>query len=94
VNLAQIHSAVPEIFEAQTKNDKTRAKEVLRAFLFLVTLTYDLDIQTRPSEGPNVSSLLIWRKSVQRFPVYLMHKPRKMKKSQRYKNRTLRAVTN
>jgi len=26
-------------------------------FLSLVTLTFDLDIQTRPSEGPNTSSL-------------------------------------
>jgi len=25
-------------------------------FLFLVTLTFDLDIQTRPIEGPNTSS--------------------------------------
>jgi len=27
------------------------------ANLSLVTLTFDLDIQTRPSEGPNMSSL-------------------------------------
>jgi len=27
------------------------------AFLSLVTLIFDLDIQTRPSEGPNASSL-------------------------------------
>jgi len=32
--------------------------------LSLVTLTFDLDIQTRPSKGPNVSSLYIWHKSV------------------------------
>jgi len=38
-------------------------------FLSLVTLTFDLDIQTRPSEGPNTnsSSLQIWCKSVQQF---------------------------
>jgi len=28
----------------------------------------DLDLQTRPSEGLNTSSLCTWRKSVQRFP--------------------------
>jgi len=28
----------------------------LSAFLSLVTLTFDLHIQTRPSEGPNMSS--------------------------------------
>jgi len=43
-------------------------------FLFLVTLTFDLDIQTRPSEGPNTSFVRIWRKSVQPFPRYLIHK--------------------
>jgi len=37
-----------------------------------MTLTFDLDIQTRPSEGPNTSSLWIWRNSVQRFPRYLI----------------------
>jgi len=26
-------------------------------FLSLITLTFDLDLQTRPSEGPNTSSL-------------------------------------
>jgi len=31
-------------------------------------LTFDLDLQTRPSEGTNTSSVWIWRKSVQRFP--------------------------
>ena len=48
------------------------------AFLSLVTLTFDLDIQTRPSEGPNPSSLWISRKSVQRFPRYLIHKQKKL----------------
>jgi len=47
-------------------------------FLSLVTLTFDLDIQTRPSEGPNTSSLWIWRKSVQRFPRYLRHKQKSL----------------
>jgi len=31
-------------------------------FLSLVTLTFDLDIQTRLNEGPNTSSLWIWCK--------------------------------
>ena len=30
-------------------------------------LTFDLDIQTHPSEGSNTSSVWIWCKSVQRF---------------------------
>ena len=30
----------------------------------------DLDLQTRPSEAANTSSVWIWRKSVQRFPRY------------------------
>jgi len=37
-------------------------------FFSLVTLTSDLDPQTRPSEEPNTSSMRIWRKSVQQFP--------------------------
>ena len=44
VNLLQIHSAVPEI---------TAENPVLS----VVTLTFDLDIQTHLSEGPNTSSL-------------------------------------
>jgi len=30
-------------------------------------LTFDLDLQTRPSEGPNTSFLWIWHRSIQRF---------------------------
>jgi len=37
-------------------------------FLSMVTLTFDLDIQTRPSQRPDTSSLRVWRKSVQRSP--------------------------
>ena len=51
-------------------------------FLSLVTLTFVLDIQTRPSEGPNMSSLWMWRKSIhsiQPFPRYLMHKQKNKK---------------
>ena len=43
-------------------------------FLSVVTLTFDLDLQTHPSEGPNTSRLWIWRKSVQRFRRYFIHK--------------------
>jgi len=43
-------------------------------FLSLVTLTFDLDIQTLLSGGPNTSSPWIWWKSVQRFPRYFRHK--------------------
>jgi len=37
-------------------------------------LTFDLDLQTRPSQGPNTSSVWSWPKSVQRFPRYFIHK--------------------
>jgi len=50
---------------------------VLSAFLSLVTLTFDLDIQTCQSEGPNMSSLQIWCKCVKQFPGYFTHKQKK-----------------
>jgi len=37
-------------------------------------LTFDLALQAPQSEGPNTSSMWIWRKSVQRFPIYFIHK--------------------
>jgi len=43
-------------------------------FLSLVTLTFDLGLQTSPSEGLNTSSMWIWRKSVQQFPIYFIQK--------------------
>jgi len=46
-------------------------------FLSLMSLAFDFDIQTRPSEGPNTSSLYIWCKSVQPFPRYLSDKQKK-----------------
>jgi len=65
------------------------------SFFSLVTLTFDLDIQTRPSEGPNTSNLLILCKSVQRFPGDLSHKQKKNKKvADTTKNRTLLACGN
>jgi len=36
-----------------------------------------LDIQARSSQGPSTSSLWIWRKSVQLFARYLIHKQKK-----------------
>jgi len=45
-------------------------------------LTFDLDIQTSASEGPNTSSLWIWRKSVQRFPRYLSDKQKNKQNEQ------------
>jgi len=51
------------------------------AFLSLVTLTFDLDIQTLLSEGPSTSSLCISRKSVQRFPRYLSDKQKSKQKN-------------
>jgi len=60
-----------------------RVAGVPSAFLSLVTLTFDLDIQTRPSEGPNTSNLWISRKSVQRFPRYVMHKQKTNKQTKK-----------
>jgi len=37
-------------------------------------LTFELSLQTCPSEGPDTSSVRIWRKAVQRFPRYFMPK--------------------
>jgi len=37
-------------------------------------LTFDLDLQNRPSEGPNTSLVWIWCKWVQQFPRYFIHK--------------------
>jgi len=72
VNLLQIRSAVPKI---SAKN----------LHFFSMALTFDLDLQTHPSEGTNRSSLWIWCKSVQRFPRNFIHKH----KSHSAKNRTL-----
>jgi len=36
-------------------------------FLVLVTLTFELDLQTDLSEGPSTSSVWIWCKSIQWF---------------------------
>jgi len=57
----------------QTQTARRPQKEPKMPFLSLVTLTFDLDIQTYPRKGPNSSSLWIWRKSVQRFPRYFIH---------------------
>jgi len=52
----------------------------------MVTLTFDLDLQTRLSEGPNTSFGWKQRKSVQRFPRYFIHKQKTQTDSA--KNRT------
>jgi len=58
-------------------------------FLSLVTLTFVLWPwhSNSPSEGPNTSSVWNWRKSVQRFPRYFIHK----KATDSGINRTLRS---
>jgi len=58
-------------------------------FFVQVTLTFVLDIQTRPSERPNTSSLWIWHESVQRCMTYFIHKQKKSQTAP--KNRTLRS---
>jgi len=67
--------------------------ECTARFLSLATLTFDLDIQTLPSEGPDTSSQWIWRKSIQRFPRYLMHKQNE-NVTDGARNRTLLACGN
>jgi len=57
--------------------------QAVEIFLSLVTLTFVLDIQTRPSDGPNTSSLWIWHKSVQRFPRYFIHKRKSHRQCQK-----------
>ena len=61
------------------------------AFLSLVTgdFTFDPDIQTHPSQGPNMYFLWIWRKSVQRFPIWFTNKVKKQKATDSANNRTL-----
>jgi len=54
-------------------------------------LTFDLDIQTRPSEGPNTSFMWIWRKSVQRLPTYSISYANK-NTDWRCQNRTFRSL--
>ena len=54
-------------------SDDRQAQHVLS----LVTLTFNLDIQTRPSKGPNTSSVWIWRQYIQQFPTHLIHKQTK-----------------
>ena len=51
-------------------------------------LTFVLDLQTRPSDWPNTSSMWIWRKSVHRFPRYFIHK---QKNADGAKNRIFRS---
>jgi len=57
----------------------------------VLTSTFDLDIQTLPSEGPSTSSLWVCRKSVQRFSICLKHK---QKVTHSAKNRTVLACGN
>jgi len=51
-------------------------------------LTFDLDLQTRLSEGPNTSSVWICCKSVQQFQRYFICKQKSHRQRQ---NRTLRS---
>jgi len=53
-------------------------------FLSLVTLTFDLKIQNRPSEGPNTCSLWIWRNFVQQFRRYLTDEQKNKKNKLTY----------
>jgi len=57
-------------------------------FLSILTWMFGLDLETRPCEGPNTSSLRNWSKSIQRFPRYFIHKQKEVTDSN--KNTTLR----
>ena len=78
----------------QTQTACTRKGRKCWVFLSLVTLNFDL--QTRPSQGPNTSSMWIWHKSTQQFPRYFIHN--KKPQTDSAKNRTfhssLHAVIN
>jgi len=69
VNLSQIRSAVPEI-----SNEKP----------VFVCDDLDLQLQTRPSEGPNTSSVCICCKSVKWFPRYLIHKQKSHRQCEKH----------
>ena len=69
------------------KPNACRGKGRKMPFFVFVTLTFELDLQTYPSEGPNTTSVWIWRKSFQRFRWYFIHK----QKVPAPKNRTLRS---
>ena len=71
-------------------NLRQAAKRAENAFLLVILtfeLTFDLDVQTCPSEGPNTSCVWTWRKCVQRFSRYFMHKQNVTDSA---KNRTVR----
>jgi len=55
-------------------------------FLSLLTLTFDLGLQTRLSKGLNTSLVWIWRKSVQRFPGYFIHKQKNADRQRQKQN--------
>jgi len=46
-------------------------------------LTFDLDLQIRPSEGPNTYTVWIWRKSVQLFRIYFIYKQKSHRQRQK-----------
>ena len=70
----------------QTQTARRPLKNAVFLSLWPWPLIYDLDIQTCPSDGSETSSLWIWRKSVQRFPIYFIHKQKRHSSAQ---NRTL-----
>ena len=63
------HSAIPLSNLVSCLCQKMHSKLEQRCFSTQAA-EFDFDLQTRPSEGPNTSSLWIWRKSVLRFPRY------------------------
>jgi len=57
------------------KNCMQAAKRAKKCrLLSMVILIFDLDLQTRRSEGPNTSSMWISSKSIQWLRIYFIHK--------------------
>ena len=76
--LQEAKDVVPSINRTQAAE---RAENVV---LSLVTLTFDLDIQTLPSEGTiNTPSMWICRKYVQRLPRYFIHRQKSHRQRQK-----------
>jgi len=64
-------------YQTQTRTQAAERAEKCH-FLSLVTLTFDLDIQTRPSEGPKDHFPV----NVQQFPRYFIHKQKSHREQQ------------
>ena len=67
----EVRDVLPNINRTQASE---RAEKCCSLPWWPWSLTSDLAFQTPPSEGPNMSSVWIWRKSDHWFPKYFIHK--------------------